>query len=246
MIKVALDAGHGGKDSGAQGYNLQEKMVTLAIVHHIANILQREYDGVEILLTRATDVFIELSERANIANRWGADYFLSVHVNAGAGTGFESHIYNGNVDSATVAYQNTLHAEIYRTAYQGFPDRGKKRSNFAVVRETNMPAILTENLFIDNSMDANYLNNPEKIELIARGHVNGLAKAFGIKAKVVPVAPVVGDPPFEDVPLDHWAIEDITWVKAQGLMNGYDGFFAPNAPLTRAEMASILRRLYKK
>ncbi|MBA2874293.1 N-acetylmuramoyl-L-alanine amidase [Thermaerobacillus caldiproteolyticus] len=181
MTKIVLDAGHGGTDSGAVGNGLREKDLTLNIVKKIGDML-KDYEGVEIIYTRTDDRFIELSERAAIANRAGADFFLSVHINAGGGTGFESYIYNGNVSSATIAYQNVIHAEIVKAI--NVTDRGKKRANYAVLRETKMPAILIENLFIDNANDAAKLKSEQFLQQIAYGHVQGIVKAFGLKKKV--------------------------------------------------------------
>lgn len=180
-MKIVLDAGHGGTDSGAVGNGLREKDLTLNIVKKIGDLLA-EYEGVEVHYTRTDDRFLELSERAAIANKLKADLFLSVHINAGGGTGFESYVYNGNVSSATIAYQNVIHSEIMK-AIGNVTDRGKKRANYAVLRETNMPAILTENLFIDNTNDAGKLKSEQLLLQIAHGHVEGLVKAFGLKKK---------------------------------------------------------------
>ncbi|WP_096224907.1 N-acetylmuramoyl-L-alanine amidase [Geobacillus sp. FJAT-46040] len=184
MVRIVLDAGHGGKDSGAVGNGLREKDLTLDIVKKIGNLLA-EYEGVEVHYTRTDDRFLELSERAEIANKLKADYFISVHINAGGGTGFESYIYNGNVSQAAIAYQNVIHSEITK-AIGNVKDRGKKRANYAVLRLTNMPAILTENLFIDNANDAAKLKSDQFLQQIAYGHVVGLEKAFGLKKKAKP------------------------------------------------------------
>jgi len=184
MVRIVLDAGHGGHDPGAVANGLKEKDLTLSIVKHIGRLLS-EYEGVEVHYTRTDDRFLELSERAAIANKLKADYFISVHINAGGGTGFESYIYNGNVSQATIACQNVIHAEIMK-AIGNVRDRGKKRANYAVLRETKMPAILTENLFIDNKTDAVKLKDAKFIEAVARGHVLGIAKAFGLKKKAAP------------------------------------------------------------
>jgi N-acetylmuramoyl-L-alanine amidase len=180
MVRIVLDAGHGGTDSGAVGNGLREKDLTLNIVKKIGNLLN-DYEGVEVHYTRTDDRFLELSERAAIANKLNADYFISVHINAGGGTGFESYIYNGNVSSATIAYQNVIHAEIVKAI--NVTDRGKKRANYAVLRETKMPAILTENLFIDNENDTAKLKSEQFLQQIAYGHVQGIVKAFGLKKK---------------------------------------------------------------
>src|SRR5690606_5916997 len=140
--------------------------------------------NVQVKLSREGNKKITLAERAKMANDWGADIFLSIHINAGGGVGFESYIYNGNVSSSTIAYQNILHEEIVKTT--GWNDRGKKRANYAVLRETKMPAILTENGFIDRTTDANKLKNDSFLDNIAQGHVNGLVKLFNLKKNSTP------------------------------------------------------------
>ncbi len=184
MVKIFIDPGHGGKDPGAVGNGLKEKDLTLKITKKIQSLLG-EYQNISVKLSRTTDVYLSLSERADLANKWGADYFISVHINAGGGTGFESYIYNGSVSSATIANQNVMHQEIMK-AIGGVKDRGKKRANYAVLRETKMPAILTENLFIDHSTDASKLKSDSFLSQIAFGHVQGLVKAFGLKKKANP------------------------------------------------------------
>ncbi|MCD4838178.1 N-acetylmuramoyl-L-alanine amidase [Neobacillus sedimentimangrovi] len=180
MIKVMLDPGHGGHDPGACGYGLQEKDLTLTISQKIGTLLG-EYEGVEVSYTRTDDRYLTLAERANKANQWKADYFMSIHINAGGGTGWESFIHT-NASSKSVAYQNVVHAEIMKSI-GNVKDRGKKRANYAVLRQTNMPSILTENLFIDNPTDAAKLKDGAFLDKIAEGHVNGIAKTFGLKKK---------------------------------------------------------------
>jgi N-acetylmuramoyl-L-alanine amidase len=180
---IVLDAGHGGKDSGAVGFGLKEKDLTLKIVKKIGKLLG-DYDGVKVLYTRTDDRFLELSDRAAIANKAEADFFCSVHINATpSGTGFETYIYNES-SSKSVAYQNVIHPEIFKQLGK-VKDRGKKRANYAVLRHSDMPAILTENLFIDNAADNKLLKQESFIEKVAQGHANGFAKAFGLKKKPV-------------------------------------------------------------
>lgn len=133
-------------------------------------------------------------------------------------------------------------------------DRGKKAANFAVLRETKMPALLTENLFIDHPQDAALLKDAAFREKLARGHVTGMAKAFSLKKKEPVGSQPVGSPgpsvpsgPFPDVPPDHWAADAIRIVKEAGLMTGReDGTFGPNELVTRAQLAVILSRLLDK
>jgi len=80
-FKVVLDAGHGGKDYGANYYGFVEKSITLSVVLKVGKILERHSD-IQVIYTRKTDVFIELMERANIANKAHANLFVSIHCNA--------------------------------------------------------------------------------------------------------------------------------------------------------------------
>src|SRR5690625_4425304 len=176
MTKIFLDPAHGGNDSGAVANGLREKDLTLDIAKRIRKYLNDNYTGHSIKMSRTGDMYPSLTKRANDANNWGADVFVSIHINAGGGTGFESYIYNGNVSSKTKSVQNTVHAEIMKEI--GGTDRGKKRANFHVLRETNMPAILTEVLFIDTKSDADKLKSSAFLDKVAKGHAEGIAKAF--------------------------------------------------------------------
>jgi N-acetylmuramoyl-L-alanine amidase len=180
MVKVFIDPGHGGTDPGAVGNGLQEKNITLQIATRIKDILTLEYDNVSILMSRTGDQTVSLTERTNAANAWGADFFLSVHINAGGGTGYEDYVYPG-VGAPTTIYQNNIHAEVMKLV--DFNDCGKKQANFHVLRETSMPALLSENGFIDNSNDAAKLKSGTFIENLARGHVNGIVKSFNLPKK---------------------------------------------------------------
>ncbi len=184
MVKIVIDAGHGGRDSGAAANNLQEKHITLKLSKYMQDYLEDNYSNVDVRLTRSTDIFIELSERANIANRFDADVFISNHVNAGGGTGFESFIYT-SPSQAAIALQTAVNAEalaIAETYGLGAHGNDKKRGNLAVVRETKMPAILTEIAFID-SKDANLLKRDDFLRDMAAAYARGIAKFLGLNAK---------------------------------------------------------------
>lgn len=79
---VVLDAGHGGKDPGTSGSTSKEKNISLDVVLKIESLLKTHYPNLKVILTRRTDEFVELAERANIANKNKADFFISVHCNA--------------------------------------------------------------------------------------------------------------------------------------------------------------------
>jgi N-acetylmuramoyl-L-alanine amidase len=180
--KIYIDPGHGGSDPGASANGLQEKNVTLNIALQVRNILQSTYgSGVSIRMSRTTDATRSLQSRTDDANAWGANIYVSIHINAGGGTGFESFVYPG-VGSTTLRLQDLIHANALSSmrTVASVTDRGQKQTNFHVLRETVMPAILTENLFVDTVADANKLKNAAFITATARGHANGIARFFGI------------------------------------------------------------------
>lgn len=198
MVKIMLDAGHGGKDPGAVGNGLLEKDITLNIAKKIQAKL-RGYKNATVQLTRNDDSFLTLQERTDKANSWGADVFISIHVNSATivtAKGFETHVYKG-VDSKTQALQNVLHEEVMKQI-TGIVDRGKKQSNFHVLRETNMSALLSENLFINNAFDSTRLKNDDLLDKIATGHTIGLVRFFGLIKTEDPkpiISPLQKQPP---------------------------------------------------
>lgn len=195
MTKIFLDAGHGGQDGGAAGNEIKEKDINLKIIHKIYDLLQ-DYQDVEIVLSRNTDKFLSLSERTKLANLEKADCFVSVHINASTSTsarGFETYRYI-NAKQSTIAFQNVMHEEIYKQIKDDCKDRGKNSANFHVLRESTMKAILSENLFISNAADAKLLKSDAFLDKLARGHVNGLEKFFGLKKKGNEVAEPIKEP----------------------------------------------------
>ena len=199
-MKIYLDPGHGGADPGAQGNGLNEKDITLDIALRLQAILVNNYQNVQVRMSRTTDTTVSLGQRTNDANAWGADFFLSIHINSAGSTarGYEDYIYNGLSDSSqTARIQQIIHEEVMKT--NQLPDRGRRKANFHVLRETKMNAILTENGFISNAADAGLLNQPAWRQSVAQGHANGLARAFNLQPKANP-APAPNNPPAASSP----------------------------------------------
>jgi N-acetylmuramoyl-L-alanine amidase len=191
MVKIFLDAGHGGSDSGAIGNGIHEANITLKLVLKTRDYLVRNYSNAEIMLSRDSDKTISLDARTDKANAWKADVFVSIHVNSAtaSATGFETFIHP-ITGADTKSLQNVMHNEIFNQIKGGnIIDRGKKQANFHVLRESNMSAILTENLFINNSTDASKLKNDAFLNMLAKGHARGLAKFFGLKEKELATTP---------------------------------------------------------
>jgi N-acetylmuramoyl-L-alanine amidase len=255
-MRIVLDAGHGGHDSGAVGHGLREKDLTLKIVQYMREIFNNEYEGHVLRLTRDSDIFLSLDERSRIANNFNAQFFLSVHINAhttATANGYETFIWNGEtVSRASISYQNVIHPIIFNATKM--TDRGKKRANFSVLRQTNAPALLTEIGFISNVNDANKLKSDQYLQNVARAHVESIVQALGSIKKKTPAKteqPKTETPtttpteqPFKDIPLNHWALQQITRMKQRGIMQGFqDGEFKAMEPVTQQQFAVYMDRL---
>lgn len=190
--KLVIDPGHGGSDSGAVNGSYREKDFTLQIALKVRDYLAKNHE-VSILMTRTTDTTVSLTQRTDYANANQADYFASIHINAGGGTGWESYIYNGTVSQFTIDAQNRIHSTVMGVIgpKYGVRDRGKKRANFHVLRESNMPAILMENLFIDTTQDLNLLRNATFIKDLADVIGLGIAKALSLPKKATGLYKVI-------------------------------------------------------
>jgi len=246
-MKIVIDPGHGGTDPGAVSNGLKEKDLTLDISLKLNEYLKK-YSNIETILTRTEDRDVTLAQRANIANAANADFFVSIHINAGGGTGFESfrHI---NASDKTASIQTIIHKEVADFfKNKGFVDRGIKTANYAVLRETKMPAILLEFLFIDNAKDAAFLKQETNRQLIAQTVCTGIIRAIWDKAgvKTEKKEEKLMEKLFKDVPDGHWAIKDIEWAKETGIIRGDgNGDFGLGKSVTREELAVIMHRLFE-
>jgi N-acetylmuramoyl-L-alanine amidase len=177
MSIIALDAGHleDGSDPGACGNSLRESDLTGDIRRRVAEKLSAYV--CDVRLVPRTD---SLNERTNYANAIGADIFVSIHVNAGHGTGFESFFYP-SIEGKAIALSNAVHRAVseYLTPL-GIVDRGKKFASFAVLKNTVMPAVLLECLFIDNSVDAEHLKNDTFLDGLSNAIAWGIVQALSL------------------------------------------------------------------
>ena len=113
---IVIDAGHGGKDAGALGKNSKEKDLNLAVAKKFGNYIKENLPDVNVIYTRSTDKFVELSERANIANRNNADLFISIHCNSTEGStsahGAETFIMGESKNEKNLAVAKKENASI--------------------------------------------------------------------------------------------------------------------------------------
>lgn len=145
---LVIDAGHGGKDPGAMGNGAKEKNINLAVALALGKLVEDNCKDVKVVYTRKTDVFVELNERANIANKAKADLFISVHTNATAGKvgpqGTETYTLGMHraADNLAVAKREnsviTLEND-YEEKYEGFdPKSSESYIIFELMQDKNM------------------------------------------------------------------------------------------------------------
>lgn len=157
VVTIVIDPGHGGRDPGAIGIGgLREKDVVSSIAYEVAAIL--EQSGVRVILTRADDREIDLDPRVQIAERAGANLFVSIHANSISlerpdVNGLETYYYSSGYDLAQTIHQSILQA-------LNMPDRGVRQARFYVIRNTSMPAALVETGFVTGAQDAQNFNDP--------------------------------------------------------------------------------------
>lgn len=171
-IVVVLDAGHGGKDNGTAYDDILEKDINLAVVRKVEALL--EENGVEVILTRDSDVFISLSGRVEISNEAEADLFISIHCNYyekdSQIQGLECYYY----EAGTVGKQ-------YADAiFSSIEDRGiiavrtAKEGDYYVLRNTAAPAVLVEIGYLSNTQERTNLTSDAYQEKLAQELTAGI------------------------------------------------------------------------
>ena len=169
---IVIDPGHGGSDTGARGTTINEKEVTLDIALQVGNLLKKK--GYDVEYTRTGDTYVGLEERAKIANNLNAAVFVSIHNNSFTTNdkmGIETYFY-APVDNPDLFLQKEEREKLARYVQNQLLsnlrriDRGVKQANFSVLRNTQMPSILAEIMFI---------NNPTEEQLLKQANIRTLA-----------------------------------------------------------------------
>jgi len=178
-FKITIDPGHGGSDPGAIGHGYQEKAFTLDVSIRLRDLLNGDRGLWQVQMTRSTDVDVSLSARCNMANNWPADRFVSIHINSfssSSAQGTETYSYQEGTTAANM--RDRIQTQMI--AAWGLVNRGSKTENFQVLRDTSMPASLSELGFITSPVDIVYLSNANSRQQAARAHLVALQQHFGV------------------------------------------------------------------
>lgn len=157
-LVVVIDPGHGGKDPGTIGIGgIQEKNIILPISQHLQQFLSQQ--GIQVVMTRDSDYFVSLEGRTQMANRMGADLFVSVHANAlnlsrPDVNGLETYHYGSGSALASTIHRSVLQRMNIR-------DRGVRSARFYVLRNSKMPSVLVEVGFLTGREDSANLTNAD-------------------------------------------------------------------------------------
>ena len=196
---VYLDAGHGGYDPGASYFGISEKSLTLAIQSRVKAKLEAE--GYQVVTTRTSDTYVDLTDRSRAANASESDIFVSIHINASgssAAQGIETYYYQpyaeypSRINAAyhdnptRLSMSDTLANAIQSSLINatGAQNQGVKRQTFAVLRETTAPAVLLELGFLSNPQEAARLNTSAYQETLANAIVAGIKSYYEKVSKV--------------------------------------------------------------
>ncbi|WP_060972408.1 N-acetylmuramoyl-L-alanine amidase [Streptococcus sp. CCH8-H5] len=196
---VYLDAGHGGYDPGASYFGISEKSLTLAIQSRVKAKLESE--GYQVVTTRTSDTYVDLTDRSRAANASESDIFVSIHINASgssAAQGIETYYYQPyaeypsrinatyHANPTRLSMSDTLANAIQSSLINatGAQNQGVKRQTFAVLRETTAPAVLLELGFLSNPQEAARLNTSAYQETLANAIVAGIKSYYEKESKV--------------------------------------------------------------
>lgn len=184
MPKIFIDPGHGGPDPGAVGNGVTEEFVNLNVSLELARLLRNAGFDVRLYRTTSDENVLEnknadLRNRAAMANQWDADYFISIHTNSSVRpdtSGVEAYVYRlgGSSERLAQSIVNSVSEEL------GSRNRGVMQANFAVLKRTNMPAVLVELGYLTNATEALNLNSPAWQRAVAEAIFNGIVNDIGL------------------------------------------------------------------
>ncbi|MET1032509.1 N-acetylmuramoyl-L-alanine amidase [Domibacillus tundrae] len=179
---IILDPGHGGSDPGAIGFGLQEKSVVLKTGLKVNNLLKQTPFNVK--MTRSTDTFITLADRAAFAKRNNGNVFVSIHANAASASasGTET-FYSAAANSQNAADSKLLAAKIQdrMIAAWDLKDRGVKQAGYYVLKNNTVPSALLELGFITNKGDNDKLKSDYWLNSMSKAIYYGILDYYKAK-----------------------------------------------------------------
>ena len=187
MAKVYIGVGHGGSDSGAVKY-LVEKDINLKMALACRDYLKAA--GVDVKISRTTDKDSSIAEKVTAANSWGADLAIDIHNNAGGGDGAE--VYHSIVGGTGKRLADNILSEFEKIGQNVRGAKTKQESGtdyFGFIRLTDMPAVITEAVFVDNAADAAQADTEAECKVFGIAIAKGVLRTLGIADNIRPNTP---------------------------------------------------------
>lgn len=259
-LVIVLDPGHGGTDSGAAYYGLQEKNLNLAIATYCKAELET-YNGVTVYMTRTTDSTVgtpydqasSLDTRVAIAKNYGANVLISFHINASTNTSangvtvyYPNTNYNATIGNIGNVLANKIQAKlvalgiknngatIWNASETTYPD-GSLGDYLGLIRRAKnvgIPCVLIEHAYLSNSSDvSNFLNSPDKLKALGVADATGIAEYYGLTKGVTA-------PTWNYVTSSSSTALKLSWQQVSGA-NGYYLYRATSAGGKYSKIATI-------
>ncbi len=179
MKKIYINPGHSDKDPGAVGYETERKL-NVKVTQYMNEYLLANYE-VEVKTNPGT--MDSLTAICSDANAWGADLFVSNHFNAGGGDGYEALVYNQNRVALGKIFAKYVEETGQNLRLYGAAPGVKIRPDLAVLKNTNMPAIVNEGAFVDNLKDIQDWNEDAELKKLGEAYAKAAAEFLGLEAK---------------------------------------------------------------
>jgi N-acetylmuramoyl-L-alanine amidase len=182
VVKVVIDAGHGGIDPGTEGSSSKfknEKDITLDIALKVGQLVNENYENIKVIYTRKRDITVSLEQRVAIANEAKADYFVSIHCNSSHKkdvSGTQMHVHDFTYRKSTKLAQ-ILDEEFTTRAKRnskGLFNAKDRRFNLYVLQYTTMPGVLIETGFLSHKEEEEFLNSESGQEIVASAIYRGI------------------------------------------------------------------------
>jgi len=229
MYKIFIDPGHGGQEPGAVNSTIQEKTLNLEVSLWLKKLLQQ--CGFELMMSREADIEVSLSKRCDMANLWGANLFISIHHNAGGGDGFEViHSIAGGKGkelAELVGHQFELTGQNKRNIYSKESEQYKGKDYFAVIRDTNMPSVITEYAFMDTN-DFGEIDEAREYDVEATAIAVAVCKFYNVLPRFLEK--------------EHWAEKHYQSLLAKSIVINEKRF---DDKISRGEIFALLDRIIK-
>jgi N-acetylmuramoyl-L-alanine amidase len=265
-LKICLDPGHGGNEPGAVASGFTEKDLNLKVAFLMKAELER--CGVQVVMTRISDDFVSLSDRAQISKDAGCTSLFSVHFNSNDAESRGAEViysfYKQCLDSSRWIAECVLNevvklGVIKRGIWTKESGSFKGHNYYGVLRNLEpIPGIIAEGLFLDSVKDIEILKKPNFLKNLAVAYTKGVCTAYGIAfvpdeslsqciSEKLP-EPVKSVNPFSDwSSISDYAKEAVSAMKDLGFMVGdATGNFNPASALTRQDFAMLMYKVIKK